>query len=93
MEINATILIGGEERKLTLRFDSEGQPTYRQYGAHVSQLESTQGLAELLADALGEWATDELCRTCHDALLDDGEGYDGECGDCADKTEARRSNE
>lgn len=29
------------------------------------------------------------CRTCGEPN-DDGEGYDGECGNCADKRESRR---
>lgn len=28
----------------------------------------------------------EWCRTCEVATLDDGEGWDGECGNCADRT-------
>lgn len=28
-----------------------------------------------------------VCRTCYDALTNDGDGFDGECGNCADKTE------
>lgn len=30
----------------------------------------------------------EWCRTCEEATLDDGEGWDGECGNCADRTYA-----
>jgi hypothetical protein len=34
----------------------------------------------------------EFCRTCDaDLSIDDGEGYDGECGNCADKTEKART--
>lgn len=29
----------------------------------------------------------ELCSEC-DAVIDDGEGYDGKCGDCADEEES-----
>lgn len=30
----------------------------------------------------------EVCRKCGVASLDDGEGFDGYCGSCADKLEA-----
>lgn len=40
------------------------------------------------------WITDgeaDLCSECSGSL-DDGEGYDGMCGDCADKAEAGEEN-
>lgn len=45
----------------------------------------TPGNAECVFDGYHiEW-----CRTCEEATLDDGEGWDGECGNCADRTYAR----
>jgi hypothetical protein len=34
----------------------------------------------------------ELCSEC-DAVIDDGEGYDGKCGDCADEEESEEEND
>lgn len=35
----------------------------------------------------------EWCRTCEAATLDDGEGWNGECGNCADRSYARECEE
>ena len=45
---------------------------------------------ELIANGGFDPDPDEnVCRTCG-GPNDDGEGYDGECGECADRTEAAR---
>ncbi|MCL4414797.1 MAG: hypothetical protein M1522_08655 [Actinobacteria bacterium] len=38
-------------------------------------------------EAGGSWFIDpeNICRTCGNATTDDGEGWDGECGNCADR--------
>lgn len=37
-----------------------------------------------------DWDKDEKCSDCGDSLADsEGEGYDGLCGDCADKAESK----
>ena len=38
-----------------------------------------------------EGADELLCRTCRQPYDQFGDGYDGECGDCADRSELRRS--
>jgi hypothetical protein len=65
--------------------------TYTQWGAPTYVLGPRVDLLEKMSDGAREWAEENLCRTCKENLLDDGEGYDGECGDCADKTEGKRS--
>lgn len=49
----------------------------------------------LYCDCGNEMAPNGKCPNCDDVCacgesLDDGEGFDGECGNCADRTEARR---
>lgn len=33
---------------------------------------------------------DDYCRTCFEPYADNGDGWDGECPICADRTEARK---
>lgn len=49
------------------------------------------GSAEFLnSSAWDHFQSEEVCRDCGDAYDDDGEGYDGRCGSCADKAERKR---
>lgn len=57
---------------------------YSQWGASNYDLGPRADLMDGMATAVAEWAQENLCRTCKEALLDDGEGFDGECGNCAD---------
>lgn len=59
----------------------------------MSKLEDPEYRCSATRAALNEELNgdNEFCRTCDANLLDDaGEGYDGECGSCADKSEAKR---
>lgn len=86
MEIKGTIEIGGRTSEFMLLEDGG----WTQWG--VDQIIAGQrvDLLERLSHAYMEWADENLCKTCKENLLNDGEGYDGECGDCADKTEEGR---
>ena len=87
--VQGVIEIGGRKSEFLLPL---GRPDvkYSQWGADNTVLWPRADLLEVMADAAAEWVSENLCRTCGENLLDDGEGYDGECGDCADKTEEGR---
>lgn len=84
--------------------DPDYQRLVAAYRAGVTELED--GALEMDSDAevnMGEdpgayvmvwtWVSSEdagLCRTCACAYDGCGDGWDGECPDCADKTEAKR---
>lgn len=89
-EISGKITIDGIESKFSLDL---ALGSYQQWGAILSVMGDRVDLLEGLAEAFADWARDEVCKTCRDKMLNDGEGYDGECGDCADKTEAAREDE
>jgi hypothetical protein len=58
-------------------------------GAMVSQSEDGGAYVQAWV-----WVDDddaELCRTCRAPYDGCGDGYDGECPDCADKTEEKRN--
>lgn len=86
MKITGKIEIDGVETEFLLPVDG-GSTQYSQWGASTTVLGPRVELLEDLAVAAAEWAMDNLCSECKDALLDDGEGYDGRCGNCADKRE------
>lgn len=60
--------------------------SYSQWGAGNPTLWERTDLVEALADGARDWAEENLCKTCKESMLDDGAGYDGECGDCADRS-------
>lgn len=82
--IQGTIEIGDatSEFLIPLANDSVG---FSQWGAPNEVLWSRVALLDELSGPAREWASDNICKTCHERTLDDGEGYDGECGDCADR--------
>lgn len=45
--------------------------------------------AGLVDDDEGEDPEEEICRTCGEAYNGYSDGYDGECPDCADKTDQK----
>jgi hypothetical protein len=88
--VKGTIEIGDTTTEFMLPLLNDSM-SYSQWGAPTYTLGERGELVEGMATAAQEWASENLCRTCKENLLDDGEGYDGECGDCADKTEGKRS--
>lgn len=80
--ISGKIELNGRTTEFTL--NDQG---YQQWGADTSTLGERVDLLDMLEAAVAEWACDNLCGTCRERTLDDGEGYDGKCGDCADKSE------
>lgn len=87
--IKGTIEIGDATSEFMLPILNDSV-SYQQWGADNYVLGPRVDLLDRLADGVQLWAEENLCRTCKENLLDDGEGYDGECGDCADKTESKR---
>lgn len=87
--IKGTIQIGDDTSEFMLPLLNDSVQ-YSQWGADNYVLGPRVDLLETLANAAQEWAEEHLCRTCKENLLDDNEGYDGECGNCADKTESER---
>lgn len=67
---------------------SDPDAGYAQWGGCPSTLGERVDLLEELVEAARTWAEDNLCRECRDRTLDDGEGSDGMCGDCADRADA-----
>lgn len=67
-----------------------GDSGWSNWGAANEVLATRVDLLDTLESAASEWASENLCRTCKENLLDDGEGYDGECGDCADRNPENR---
>jgi hypothetical protein len=89
MEVGGKITIDGK----TTEFLLTDEGSYTQWGADVSTLGSRVDLLERLGEAYLEWAQENLCTSCQDALLDDGEGFNGRCGNCADKAEKEGDND
>lgn len=87
--IMGKVIIGDTTTEFMLPMLNESV-TFSQWGANGYVLGSRVDLMEALAEAAGEWAQDMLCRTCKENLTDDGEGYNGECGDCADRNESNK---
>lgn len=81
MEVGGKIRIGGVETEFTLT--DEG--SFMQWGGTTEQLGPRVDLLEKLGGAYLEWRQENVCTSCGENLLDDGEGYDGRCGDCADR--------
>lgn len=71
------------DRSATVHADYPHTPGYLMgCPACEARCHCTAGSAECVFDGYHiEW-----CRTCKEETLDDGEGYDGECGNCADRT-------
>lgn len=80
MRISGKITIDGKDSEFSIGVDGG----YQQWGADRQLLGERVDLMQGMAEALMEWQEGNLCRTCQDATLNDGEGYDGECGNCAD---------
>lgn len=90
--VTGQVNIGGEVTEFMLPLLNDSV-TYSQWGAPTFVLGPRVDLLEKMADGAREWAEENLCRTCKARLLDDGEGYDGECGDCADRNPANREDD
>ncbi|UOK18408.1 hypothetical protein SEA_BRUHMOMENT_92 [Arthrobacter phage BruhMoment] len=84
--IKGTIEIGGVTSEFMILLANDSVQ-YSQWGASNTALWPRVDLIQGMHAAATDWADENLCRTCKERLLDDGEGYDGECGDCADKRE------
>lgn len=84
MELKGKITIDGVESEFML-LDDGG---WTQWGVNQFTAGGRVDLLDTLSQAYMEWQGENLCKTCKDHLLDDGEGYDGECGDCADRSDA-----
>lgn len=90
MKVSGKIEIDGRETEFLLT--DEG--SFTQWGpVDQTVLGERVDLLEALGEAYLGWREENLCRTCGDHLLDDGEGYDGECGDCADRNPANREDD
>lgn len=83
MELKGKITIDGRESEFMLL--DEG--SWSQWGADTSTLGGRTDLLDALAEAYQVWRQENLCTECGDHLLDDGEGFDGKCGNCADRAE------
>lgn len=84
MELKGQITINGRTTEFMLLDDGGWQ----QWGdADQSTLGERVDLLDGIAAAYTEWADENLCSECKDHLLDDGEGFDGRCGNCADRAE------
>lgn len=81
MKLQGKIEINGRSSEFLLT--EEG--SYIQWGADTPVLGERVALLESLGDAYRDWVYENLCIDCHDHALDDGEGADGRCGDCADR--------
>lgn len=89
-EVKGTItLADGTTSEFSIGTDAGWQ----QWGATTERLGQTVDAIEVMARALAEDnhlvsdADPEPCRTCGQAN-DDNEGWDGECGTCADRRES-----
>lgn len=71
-------LVGATERP----HPGDSEKTYRR-----DFLEATGRRVEAAYDSTPDDEADEACSECGEPT-DDGEGYDGLCGSCADKAEA-----
>ena len=81
-----TIDIGGVTSQFLLPLVNDSV-RYSQWGASNTVLGDRVDLLDAMAGAAREWALDNLlCHICRENTVDDGEGYDGMCGDCADKS-------
>ncbi|QOP66212.1 hypothetical protein SEA_DANIELLEIGNACE_72 [Arthrobacter phage DanielleIgnace] len=83
MEVSGKIEIDGK----TTEFMLTEEGSYTQWGADTPILGERVDLLEKLGEAYRDWCEENLCSECGDKTLDDGEGYDGKCGNCADKAE------
>ena len=81
--VRGTVEIGDTTTAFMLTKDAG----WSQWGATNEVLGSRVDLLDNLGSAWTEWTDENLCSECGDRLLDDGEGYDGKCGNCADKSE------
>jgi hypothetical protein len=81
VEVKGTITLN----EVTTEFLLTDEGSFMQWGGTRDQLGPRVDLLEALGLAYLEWRQENLCTTCEERLLDDGEGYNGECGDCADR--------
>jgi hypothetical protein len=86
--IKGTIDIGDTSTQFMVPLG--GDTGWMNWGASREVLGTRVDLLDNIESAATEWAEENLCRTCRENLLDDGEGYDGECGDCADRNPENR---
>jgi hypothetical protein len=82
MDLTGKIKLGGVETEFLLTDDG----SFMQWGGTREQLGPRVDLLEALGSAYLEWRQESLCRVCEEATLDDGEGQDGMCGNCADRS-------
>lgn len=87
--IQGTIEIGQRSSEFLIPLDRD-DVGFSQWGADNTVLWARVDLLDEMSKTAKEWAIDNLCRTCHENMLNDGEGYDGECGDCADRNPDNR---
>ena len=81
--ITGKIEIGDTTTEFMLTMDAG----WSQWGATTPVLGERVDLMDSLGSAWTEWASENICTECQDAIINDGEGYDGKCGNCADKEE------
>jgi hypothetical protein len=83
--IQGVIDIAGlkSEFLIPLANDSVG---FSQWGAGTPVLWTRVDLLDELSSKAREWADENLCRVCRENMTDDGEGEDGMCGECADRS-------
>lgn len=90
MQITGKVLIDGRETEFSISADGG----YRQWGgSSPAAFGERVELMDRLGAAVREWASDDLCIECMDRLLDNGEGYDGRCGVCADRDQSKNREE
>lgn len=83
MEIKGKVTIDGRESEFMLLEDGG----WTQWGVDQPTAGERVDLLDKIAAAYMEWQDENLCSECKDHLLNDGEGYDGKCGNCADRAE------
>jgi hypothetical protein len=81
------------EEQLTDLFRRLADWLYRTLEKEYEYLTSDEAITESLeANEIVEETDEDVCRTCG-GPNDNGEGWDGECGDCADRTAAEEDDD
>lgn len=81
VEFSGKVILDGTTSHFMMLNDGD----WTQWGVDQQAAGRRVDLLDKVAEAYREWQDENLCRTCKERLLDDGEGYNGECGDCADR--------
>jgi hypothetical protein len=82
LEFKGTITLAGTTSHFMM-LDDGG---WTQWGVDQRAAGQRVDLLDNVASAYQEWQDENLCSVCKENMLDDGEGYDGMCGNCADKS-------